>query len=63
MSPHCACAALLVQEAKVDDEALALKKRKRLERDPLHQVRPPLLLPLGGLLPCHVAGILPGLLG
>ncbi|KAI7845920.1 hypothetical protein COHA_000466 [Chlorella ohadii] len=25
------------EEAKVDDEALALKKRKRLERDPLHQ--------------------------
>lgn len=27
------------QEAKVEDDALALKKRKRLERDPLHQVR------------------------
>jgi U4/U6.U5 tri-snRNP component SNU23 len=26
-----------MQEAKVEDEALALKKRKRLERDPLHQ--------------------------
>lgn len=32
---HC----LVEQEAKVEDDALALKKRKRLERDPLHQVR------------------------
>ena len=29
---------LLLQEKKADDDALELKKRKRLERDPLHQV-------------------------
>jgi hypothetical protein len=33
----CRCLSYCPQEKKDEDEALAAKKRKRLERDPLHQ--------------------------
>lgn len=54
---HCTTARPWMQESKVEDDALALKKRKRLERDPLHQVRLALLLP-----PFRMAGPLLALL-
>lgn len=54
---HCTTARPWTQESKVEDDALALKKRKRLERDPLHQVRLALLLP-----PFRLAGPLLALL-